>query len=121
MIKNYGKLHSGPVEIPALMMFKVNEDDPDVMVLPPRTFYKAFAADGEAWNDICARMQLGPDDWFIAVQDDGWILMAERDPTMMMISGHDIWRISHPGPDTAIRTHKWTGKEVEPWPVSPAP
>ena len=118
MAKNFGKFHSEPVEIPALMMFKANEDDPDVMLLPPRTFYKAVTADGVAWNDICKKLKPGKDDWFIAVQDDGWILMAERDPTMMIISGYDVWQIRHPGPDEEIRRHKWTGKEVVPWDAS---
>jgi hypothetical protein len=117
MPRNFGKLRLEPVEIPALKMFKLRDDDPDVIISPARTYGKPFDAQNDAWTDVCKMVKTGPNIWFIAVQDNGWILMAEQDPTMISITGYDIWQIEHKGPDTEIRTRKWDGKNVVDWPV----
>jgi hypothetical protein len=121
MPKNFGKLRLEPVEIPAILLPKLRDEDPDVVVVPARTAGKPVDAQNDAWNDVCRTVKTGPNTWFIAVQDDGWILMAERDPTMISIPGYDIWQIEHKGPDTEIRTRKWDGKNVVDWPVKEKP
>jgi hypothetical protein len=109
MATNFGKTHYKMIEIPPVLMFKASEDDPDVVMFPARTVGQQVTEDGTPWKDV-AKEQQGT--WFIAVESDGQIICAERDPTMCAVTGVDIWQIGHPGPAEAIRGRYWDGKEV---------
>jgi len=115
MAKNLGKLQLKPVTIPAINFFQTDEQieagEPELVMIPPRIFYKQFTADDVPWNEASKGLE-GPSTWFIAVREDGWIFSAEQDPTMIGLSDVDIWQIEHPGPQAAIIAHHWNGKEV---------
>lgn len=76
-------------------------------------------ADMRKWKDVAPPLQAGW--WYIAVLPDGSIVSCEADPMHSLVVSKDadidIWRIQHPGPADAIRTHKWDGKKIVPMPV----
>lgn len=111
MARNFGIIHLKPIQIPAVMLFKTRDSDPDVVMIPARTVGQPANKDGVPWKDICG--EEGPDRWFISVDPaNGWIFCAEKDPTMLGPYDVEFWMIDHPGPDTAIRAHKWNGEKV---------
>jgi hypothetical protein len=106
MAKNYGKTHHELVEIPAVLNPFSKED---TVLIPPRTYYRQHAADGKRWDET-AEAKEGT--WFIAVNEDGWIVCCERDPTMVAVVGIDIWQIESDLPREEIFCKWWNGKEV---------
>jgi hypothetical protein len=121
-MKNFGKLHYAEIRTDPIYMFQTQEQEdagePKVMMMPPRKFMKQFMDDGSAWWDTAKDLPDEPGIWYIAVNDDGYIMMAEREASMISLDNCDVWQIKHSGPDTDIRGHKWTGKKVEPWDAS---
>lgn len=119
MAKSFGKIHYEEITIPAIPAFltdkQIADGEPEVIMMPARTFLKQFNADGVPWWEISRDIPVKAGQWFIAVNDNGWIMMAEKDPTMISLDNCEIWQIEHAGPDTAIRAHKWTGEAVEVW------
>ena len=115
--KNFGPLHYKVIEIPPVYMMKVNEDDPDVVLIPGRTVGQPVDATETPWKDVVAGIALTPTTWFIAVNENGGIVSCENDPTMVSIIDYDIWQIEHPGPREDIFVHVWTGTNV----VDPPP
>lgn len=116
MVKNFGRMHYIEVTIDALP----SPLDDSVILVPARTFFKQVNAEGIPWWEISRDIPVKKGQWFIAVNENGFIMMAEKDPTMVSLHDCDIWQIEHPGPDTEIRGHKWTGKKVEPFPEEQA-
>ena len=109
MAKNFGKTHYKMFELPAVFAPKAKDDDPDIVIQPGMKLGQQTAANGAPWKDV-AKEQAGT--WFIAVDDSGYILCCERDPTMVAVVDHDIWQIEHPGPREAIHMKFWDGKKV---------
>lgn len=116
MATNFGKMHYEPVTTPAIPFFRtdqqIEDGEPEVIMMPARTFLKQFNAEGVPWWEIAKDLPQGGDTWYIAVDDNGFTMMAERDPSMISLHDCDVWQIEHPGPDTAIRGHIWTGEEI---------
>lgn len=72
-------------------------------------YYQPVLADGTPWKDV-AKERKG---WlFIAVGEDGYIFSAESDPSMILISGVDIWHIRSAKPREAVIGKKWDGTQV---------
>jgi hypothetical protein len=117
-MKNFGKLHYNPVTIPAIYMFQTEAQEassaPKIMMIPEKIVYQLADASDVPWKDVDPG-EANADDWWIAVEEDGFICCCDKDPTLISIDGRDIWKISHKGPRDAIFCQRWTGKEVVPW------
>ena len=121
MAKKLGQLHNEPLVLEPIYMFQTEEQEkarePKIMMMPERHFLKPFLGD-QGWYDFSLTLKPDPKRRFIAVRDDGWIMSAERDPTMITVTGVDIWQIEHSGEQMDLIGHRWTGKEVVPWDAS---
>lgn len=116
MAKNFGKMHYEEISTEPIYMFQteaqIEAGEKPVLMMPSRTFLKQFMQDGTPWWDTAKDLPQGSGIWYIAVTDEGFIMMAEREASMISLHDCDVWQIEHPGPDTAIRGHNWTGEEV---------
>lgn len=117
-MKRFGKLHYEEITIPAIPFFRTDEQieagEPEVIFMPSRIFLKQFMEDGSAWWDTAKDLPNQPGVWYIAVADSGFIVMAERDASMISLEKHEVIQIDHDGPDTAIRGRRWDGENVLP-------
>lgn len=112
--KNFGAMEKMPVEIEPIYMFQVDEDAEPIMIVPGRTAI-VMGKDGVTWWDMVKNIRVKDGQWFIAVDDAGYIMCCEPDPNKVFLFDIDIWQINHPGPREAIFCQRWTGKEVVPW------
>lgn len=116
MVKSFGKMHYAEIQTEPLYMFQteaqIEAGDPPVLLQPARTFLKQFMEDGSAWWDTAKHLPQKPDVWYIAVTDSGFIVMAERDPSMISLDNHEVIQIGHKGPAEAIRGGQWDGERV---------
>jgi hypothetical protein len=117
-MRNFGKLHYNPVIIPTVYMYQTEVEeargDPKVVMIPEKTVHQLADASDTPWKDVDLGT-VAADDWWIAVEADGFICCCEKDPSLISIDNRDIWQISHPGPRDAIFCQIWTGKEVVPY------
>lgn len=113
MARNFGKMQPTPIKVPAIHMFKISEDAPNIVLSPERTAILQGNEDGETWFDLTKDIPQVDGQWFIAVHEgDGFIACCERDPTMISLYGYDLWQIEHPGPREAIFCKYWDGEKV---------
>lgn len=91
-MKNFGRMSPAPVMVG------------DVM------YYQPVLADGTPWMEAAEEKE---GTLFIAVGDDGYIFSCESDPTMILISGVDIWQIETDLSREDVITKHWNGKAVE--------
>lgn len=91
-MKNFGKMSGAPIQIGDMM------------------YYQPVLEDGTPWKDA-AEEKKGT--LFIAVGEDGYIYSAESDPTMILISGVDIWQIETSAEREDVIAKHWDGKTVK--------
>lgn len=116
-MKHWGKMDKVPVEIEPITMFQIDEDAEPIVLIPGRTAY-LMGRGKKTWWQMTKDIPLKDGQWFIAVDENGFIMCCERDPNMIMLFGIDLWQIESDKPRDQIFCQKWTGKEVVPWDAS---